>query len=161
MARCHQGTGYGKLGRQFHANGCGESSGRCGRTSPLPISAGRRHCPTCLACLSQRQVPNALKQLSEFRLRRQAHGSIRIQEGQPLCRGLPGFVAWSHHSSRIGRIRRDLRPMAFRRETKRRRGRLHPVNSGLAFPMGLSSVPAPKVADVRRKGPCGEARELN
>ena len=119
---------------------------------------------------------------------------------QPLCRGLPGFVAWSHHSSGMplysagfaadgyalryretarspepsnpgppatlsrsprvcgvvapffrnaavfeecSRIWRDLRRMAIRFGTERRRGHPHPVNLGLASPMRPSSVPAP------------------
>jgi hypothetical protein len=41
--------------------------------------------------------------------------------------------------------------MAIRCGTKRRRGRPNPVNSGPASPMRLSSVPAPKFADVVRR----------
>jgi hypothetical protein len=72
-----------RFGRRFTR----ERRGLSGRKLPLPVSTGKRRHATCATLptlVSQLHLLlNALKELSEFWPWCQAHGSIRIQEGQP------------------------------------------------------------------------------
>src|SRR4051812_18571477 len=77
------------------------ASGRCGRKSSPNSSSGRESSRKRLSLSGQHQALAPLKHSSDLRRWSEAHGSIRIQEGQPLCRRLPVFLVWSYHSSRM------------------------------------------------------------
>jgi hypothetical protein len=82
--RCSASFSAPRFGRRFTR----ERRGLSGRKLPLPVSTGKRRHATCATLptlVSQLHLLmlNALKELSEFWPWCQAHGSIRIQEGQP------------------------------------------------------------------------------
>ena len=43
--------------------------------------------------LGQSHLPNSLQHPLKFRRRRKTHGSIRVQEGEPTCRGTKPAIA--------------------------------------------------------------------
>jgi len=78
------GSGPGSLGSNPHFVAVSPGSWR-GRTILQECRCIRRDLrPMVMRCGTER---------------RRGRPNPRIQVPQPLCRGLPGFVAWSHHSS--------------------------------------------------------------